>query len=59
MPELFTIKEMAQMLKCDPRTVRRYIKEGLLGALKLKGEYRITQEDIDAFLKRRKTVGKI
>ena len=52
MSELFTIKEVARMFKCSPWTVRRYIKEGLLGAGKLKGEYRITQEDIDAFLKR-------
>lgn len=59
MPELFTINEVAGTFKCHPQTIRSYIKQGLLGALKLKGEYRITQEDIDAFLKRKKTVGKI
>jgi len=52
MPELFTIKEVAGMFKCNPQTIRRYIKEGLLGAVKLKGEYRISQEDIDAFLEK-------
>lgn len=52
MPELFTIKEVAEMFKCHPQTVRSYIKEGLLGALKLKGEYRVRQEDINAFLER-------
>ncbi|MQY59959.1 MAG: helix-turn-helix domain-containing protein [Clostridia bacterium] len=59
MLELFTINEVADIFKCHPQTVRSYIKEGLLGALKLKGEYRITQQDIDAFLKRNKTAGKI
>lgn len=54
MPELFTIKEVAKMFKCHPQTVRSYIREGLLGALKLKGEYRITQEDIDSFLRERR-----
>lgn len=58
MPELFTINEVARIFKCHPQTIRSYIKQGLLGALKLKGEYRITQEDIDAFL-RRKIVRKI
>jgi len=54
MPELFTVKEVAKMFKCDPQTIRRYIKEGLLGAVRLKGEYRITQEDINTFLKERR-----
>jgi len=58
MSELLTVKEVARIFKCDPRTVRRYIKEGLLETLRLKGEYRITQEQIDTFLQR-KTVGKI
>jgi excisionase family DNA binding protein len=59
MPELFTINEVARIFKCHPQTIRGYIKEGLLGALKLKGEYRITQEDIDIFLSRKKVAGKI
>lgn len=52
MPELFTVKEVAAMFKCNPETIRRYIKEGLLRAVRLKGEYRIRQGDIDAFLKK-------
>ena len=59
MSELFTINEVARIFKCHPQTIRSYIKQSLLGALKLKGEYRITQEDIDAFLERNKTAGKI
>ena len=52
MPELFTVKEVAKMFKCDPQTIRRYINEGLLKAVRLKGEYRISREDIDAFLEK-------
>ena len=54
MSELLTIKEVARVFKCSPQTIRRYIKEGLLEALKLKGEYRISQEDVDSFLKKRR-----
>lgn len=54
MLELLTIKEVARVFKCSPQTIRRYIKEGLLEALKLKGEYRISQEDVDSFLKKRR-----
>ena len=54
MSELLTTKEVARVFKCGPQTIRRYIKEGLLGALKLKGEYRISQEDVDSFLKERR-----
>jgi len=53
MPELFTVKEVARGLKCDPQTVRRYIKDGLLKAIRLKGEYRIKKEELDAFLENR------
>jgi len=52
MSELFTVKETAQMFKCHPETIRRYIKEGLLKAIRPKGEYRIRQEDINAFLEK-------
>ena len=50
MTELFTVREVAKILKCNPQTVRRYIREGLLKAVTLKGEYRIRQEDLNAFL---------
>jgi len=52
MSEMFTVKEVAKLFKCNPETIRRYIKEGLLKAVRLKEEYRITQEEIDAFLER-------
>jgi len=50
MTELFTVREVAKIFKCNPQTVRRYIREGLLKAVTLKGEYRIRQEDLNAFL---------
>jgi len=52
MSELFTVEETAGLLKLNPETIRRYIKKGILKAVKLERQYRITQEDIDAFLKR-------
>jgi len=52
MSELFTVKETAEMFKCHPETIRRYIKQGLLGATRLKGEFRISQEEIDTFLEK-------
>ena len=54
MSELFTVKEVAEMLKYNPETIRRYIKEGLLKVIRLKGEYRISREDLDTFLKERR-----
>lgn len=36
--ELLTIEEAAQVLRCDPVTVRRMIERGELGALQLGGE---------------------
>jgi len=50
MTELFTVREVAKILKCNPQTVRRYIREGLLKAVTLKGEYRIKEEHLNAFL---------
>lgn len=55
--ELFTVNEVATILKCHPQTVRSYIKEGLLEATKLKGEYRIARKDIDNFLKKGRKKG--
>lgn len=50
-----TPEEVAQILDVDVATVRRYIREGLLPALKLKGIYRIEQEDFERFIEERKT----
>ena len=51
MPKLFTVEEIAQLLKLNPETIRRYIKKGILKAVKLERQYRIKEEDLSNFLK--------
>ena len=50
----FTVEEVAERLKVSHMTVYRWIKAGSLGAYKLGGEFRITERDIDQFLKDRR-----
>ena len=47
--KLFTIDEIAKILRVHPRTVNRYIESGRLKASKL-GVWRIRQSDLNAFL---------
>lgn len=56
--EFLTIEEVAKMLKLSEMTIYRYIDDGKLSAYKISGKaYRITPEDLKAFLKSKK-VGK-
>lgn len=47
--KLFTIEEIAEILRVHTRTVNRYIESGRLKASKL-GVWRIKQSDLNAFL---------
>lgn len=47
--KLFTIEEIAEILRVHTRTVTRYIESGKLTASKI-GEWRIKQSDLNAFL---------
>ncbi len=47
--KLFTINEIAKILRVHSRTINRYIESGRLKASKL-GVWRIKQSDLDAFL---------
>jgi excisionase family DNA binding protein len=47
--KLFTITEIAKILRVHTRTVNRYIESGRLKASKL-GVWRIKQSDLNAFL---------
>ena len=47
--KLFTIEEVAKILRVHTRTVTRYIEAGKLRASKI-GVWRIKQSDLDAFL---------
>ena len=52
----YTPEDIADMLELSVDTIRRYIREGLLMAVKLKGSYRIKREDFERFIEERKTV---
>ena len=47
--KLFTIEEVAEILRVSTRSVNRYIESGRLKASKI-GVWRIKQSDLDAFL---------
>ena len=47
---LLTIKDVAEHLKVSARTVRRAIKDRELHAHQIRGQLRISQDDLAAFL---------
>ena len=49
--DFFTVKEVAEHLKIDERTVYRYIHAKKIKATKI-GGWRITVEDLQDFIKR-------
>ena len=49
MEELYTVYQSAIALKVHPITIRRYIKEGKLKALRAGGNIRISLQDLRAF----------
>jgi excisionase family DNA binding protein len=60
MNTLFTLEDVAELLKCSKHTVKRLIKNGHLEYVDitpatLQPTYRFTQEMIDRFIKSRTT----
>lgn len=51
MENLFNINQAAFILKVHPLTIRRYIKEGRLKAIKVGGNVRIRESDLFGFNK--------
>lgn len=49
MEEFYTVNQTAIALKVHPLTVRRYIKEGKLKAVRVGGNVRIALNDLRAF----------
>lgn len=48
----YTTDEVAKLLQVDPETVRRYVRQGDLRAVKLGGKFiRIDKADLDVFIK--------
>jgi excisionase family DNA binding protein len=50
MNELLTIEEAAAKLKVTPKTVRNWIREGKIVAVKMGRFWRVTEEDLLAFV---------
>lgn len=53
---MYTLQEVADLLHVSNRTVRNWIKSGKLPALKIVRQYRITKEDLAAFIQDSKRV---
>jgi len=51
MDNLFNINQVAFMLKVHPLTIRRYIKEGRIKAIKVGGNIRIKESQLQDFHK--------
>jgi excisionase family DNA binding protein len=49
MEDLLTVKQVAIILKVHQLTIRRYINEGKLKAIRLAGNIRISQKDLHDF----------
>lgn len=49
MDDLLTVNQVALILKVHPLTIRRYINEGRLKAIRLGGNIRISQSELKSF----------
>ncbi|HEU5375507.1 MAG TPA: helix-turn-helix domain-containing protein [Ktedonobacteraceae bacterium] len=53
--EWLTVEQIAKELDVHPDTIREYIRDGSLVAVRLKRAYRIRREDYEEFLRQRRT----
>ena len=49
--QVFSLKEVAELLDCHTETIRRAIKAGKLKAAKVGRDYRISKPDLDEYWK--------
>ena len=54
--KIYTIEEVAKLLKCSERQIFRYLSSGQLKVSK-QGKWRFTQKDIETFLNRGRKQG--
>jgi len=47
--ELYSVEQVAERLGLHVRTIRGYIREGRLSAMRIGKQYRITRSDLEAF----------
>jgi excisionase family DNA binding protein len=50
MEQLYTVEDIAKMTSLTSRTIRNYLKEGMLKGKKIGGQWRFTKEDIGNFM---------
>jgi putative molybdopterin biosynthesis protein len=48
----YTVEEVASILKISEQTVRNLIKRGELKAIRVGGQFRITQEELNRYLQK-------
>ena len=48
---VYTLKEVAEILKVSRQTIYNYLKAGRLKATKIGKEYRVTKEDLEEFIR--------
>lgn len=57
MPKFFTPSEVAESLKVSEQTVRRWLREGKIGGVKLslgaRSEWRISEDQFNEFIQER------
>lgn len=53
--EMLNINEASDVLRVHPETLRRFIREGRLGAYKIGRRKLISKEEIEKFIKKCKT----
>lgn len=52
MDKIYTVFEVAELLKVDPETVRRWLRAGRLGGIKADHGWRILESDLAAWIER-------
>jgi excisionase family DNA binding protein len=53
--QLLTVEQVANMMQVHVETVRVWIRNGDLVAVDIGKEYRVTREDLNTYIKERKT----
>jgi len=56
-PEVLTVRELAELLRVDEKTVYRMAQRGELPGFKVSGSWRFEQGDIRAWIEARKRAG--
>lgn len=51
MQELYSVQDVAQMMRVSERTIRNYLKDGVLTGKKVGAQWRFTKEDVKNLFK--------